>query len=105
MTNQELIANIRATLEGRLAKITDLADAGYVRGLRSVPAFYAEGSMTLSGLENATMFDQPTFAPGGPIYNRAGEKVDWMHIREAKTFAIRSIQEALAQLDTMFETN
>ena len=102
MTDQTaLIASIRETLEGRLEAISTLPAIGWVLGLPTTPAYFVEGSKTLTGLENATIHSEPRGAWN--VRNGAGELLVWSPIHKASKFARESIEKALDQLDDMFE--
>jgi hypothetical protein len=101
MTNEQKIAmdDITATISNRLALVRELPTTGWVLGLRKTPAFYLDGSPTLSGLEHATRFDEPRGAWN--IRNRAGEALVWMTMRQAVDMQIQSLEQALGTLGEM----
>lgn len=88
---------ILSSLEGRLAKVEDLAETGFVLMMR-YGAAYQEGSTTLVGLEHATVYsDRPTKV----IRNRAGDTAEALPMSEAKVIQIAALRKAIEDVNGM----
>lgn len=96
-TPADVRAEVLNTLRTRREKIVALAPTGYVHGFR-FGSYWAEGSTTFTGLENATVvpaWESRTFQ------NKAGDITECVHMNVAKMLALRSIDKAIETVDTM----
>lgn len=96
-TPAEVKVYILSTLRDRREKIAALEPVGYVHGFR-YGSYWAEGSTTFTGLENATVV--PTWE-SRTFRNQVRDTTECVHMNVAKMLSLRSIDRAIQNMEEM----